>query len=103
MRMHDSLVASTQYKQAYALAVGLAQRAQSTWVYAKVKENLFPLAEPAYNTGGWASTGGGEGQLLQWCPEHRACRLRPPPPAAVVASPYYSRLVQHLQPLAGSA
>ena len=48
MRMHDSLVASTQYKQAYALAGGLAQRAQSTWVYAKVKENLFPLAEPAY-------------------------------------------------------
>ena len=51
LRLHDSLVASQQYKQAYSLAGELAQRAQQTWLYAKAKQNLFPLAQPAYNTG----------------------------------------------------
>lgn len=66
-RLHDSLVASQQYKQAYSMAGDFAQRAQQTWVVAAAKQRLMPLAQPAVDS--------------------------------VMASPYYSSLVAHLQPI----
>lgn len=51
LRVHDSLVASPQYHQAYSLAADLAERAQQTWVAQKAKANLMPLAKPALDTG----------------------------------------------------
>ena len=52
LRLHDSLVASQQYKQAYSLAGEFAQRAQQTWLVAAAKQRLMPLAQPAVDTGG---------------------------------------------------
>lgn len=51
LRVHDSVVASQQYKQVYSLANDFAARAQQTWVFSKAKENLMPLAKPAMDTG----------------------------------------------------
>ena len=51
LRLHDSLVASQQYKQAYSLAGDFAQRAQQTWLVAAAKQRLMPLAQPAVDTG----------------------------------------------------
>lgn len=51
--------------QAYNLANDLATRAQATWLYAKAKQNLLPLAQPAVDTGkgrvGRGGTGAGMG------------------------------------------
>jgi hypothetical protein len=49
--VHDNVVASPQYKQVYALANDFAARAQQTWIVAKAKENLLPLAKPAVDSG----------------------------------------------------
>lgn len=46
MRVHDSVVASPQYKQVYSQASDLAARAQQMWIVSKAKENLMPLARP---------------------------------------------------------
>ncbi|KAI3435535.1 hypothetical protein D9Q98_001600 [Chlorella vulgaris] len=67
LRVHDSVVATPQYKQVYDLAGTFAARAQQTWIVAKAKENLLPYAQPTMDS--------------------------------VVSSPYYSSLVQHLQPI----
>lgn len=50
LRLHDSVVASQQYKAVYALAGDVAQRAQQTWIYAKAKDSLLPLARPAVDS-----------------------------------------------------
>ena len=123
-RLHDSLVASQQYKQAYSMAGDFAQRAQQTWVVAAAKQRLMPLAQPAVDSGGWAPAIDLPaclrcGSLLPlypcqlgplpapWLPCSPQYGLPPcllpaiPPPClpAVMASPYYSSLVAHLQPI----
>lgn len=51
LRVHDSVVASQQYKQVYSLANSFAARAQQTWLYNKAKENLLPYAKPVVDPG----------------------------------------------------
>ena len=71
LRLHDSLVASQQYKQAYSLAGDFAQRAQQTWLVAAAKQRLMPLAQPAVDTG--------EQRLrLPAAPAHRRARAARP-------------------------
>lgn len=50
LRLHDSVVASQQYKQAYTLAWDVVARAQQTALYARAQQSLMPLVKPAVDT-----------------------------------------------------
>lgn len=72
LSLHDSVVATNQYKRAYTLGQSVLTRAQSTILYQKAKENLYPLFAPYAD----------------------------PALAQLTASPYYKAAVQHLTPIA---
>ena len=53
LRLHDSLVATPQYRQAWRTAVSLATTVQQIPLVTAVQARLEPLAKPYVDTGGW--------------------------------------------------
>lgn len=72
MGVHDSVVASQRYKQAYDLSQAALARAQETFIFKKAKENLYPYV----------------------------ARYADPAVAQITASSYYQAALEHVAPKA---